>query len=83
MNRWFKRTCIEPWVLARDIEPRVLARDRVSETEIRLRVKLSRDLDLLHSFQIWCFLKRIYDFEKININKKVYSWDLTIWHIWI
>ena len=56
MNRWFKRTCIEPWVLARDIEPWVLARDkepwvlardRVIETEIRLRVKYSRDLDLL------------------------------------
>ena len=57
MNRWFKRTCIEPcvlardiepcvlardvepWVLAGDIEPWALARDRVSETEIRLRVK--------------------------------------------
>ena len=49
MTRWFKRTCIEPWVLARDIEPWVLARDRVRETEIRLRVKLSRDLDLLHT----------------------------------
>ena len=43
MNRWFKRTCIEPWVLARDREPGVLARDRVSETEIRLRVKLSSE----------------------------------------
>jgi len=48
MNRWLKRTCIEPWVLARDIEPWVLARDRANETEIRLSVKLSRDLDLLH-----------------------------------
>ena len=47
MNRWFKRTCIEPRALARDIEPWVLARDRVIETEIRLRVKYSRDLGLL------------------------------------
>ena len=43
--------CIRPWVLARDIEPWVLARDRVSETEIRLRVKKSRDLDLLQGLE--------------------------------
>ena len=43
MNCCIKRTCIEP---------EVLARDRVIETEIRLRVKLSRDLDLLHVYFI-------------------------------
>ena len=46
--------CIEPWVLARD---------RVSETEIRLRVKLSRDLDLLHIHLIWI--------KKYRTNKSV------------
>ena len=39
MKRRVIRTCIEPWVLARDIEPRVLARDRVNETRIRLRAE--------------------------------------------
>ena len=57
MNCCIKRTCIEPGVLARD---------RVSETEIRLRVKLSLDLDLLQILKL--FIKAVFYAYQLYIN---------------